>query len=887
LARAIAVGCPDENTLLAFAEGRLSPATRAETAAHLDTCASCREVIAGVAPAILSVATRAPDAPRTQLARGAAVGRYVILSLVGRGGMGEVYAAYDPELDRKVALKLLHESAAQGSSPSRARARLLHEAQAIARLSHPNIVVVHDAGMVDDRVFIAMEFVDGQTLAVWLAEQPRTWREARDVYVTAGEALAAAHAAGLVHRDFKPQNVMVGKDGKIRVMDFGLASHSGDAEPAGGSGDGAAVDEGADPWRATQMVALTAVGTLVGTPGYMSPEQFRAERVDARSDQFSFCAALFEAVYGERPFAGKTVAELRASVLSGHIHEPASKRGAPAWMRRVILRGLRPDPADRFARMDDLLRALGRDPARRRRRALVAAGAGALLLAAGAMVQRSVTRVDPSLCRNASKRLHAIWEREEGGPTPRRDAIHAAFTATGKTFAVDAWQRVSSALDSYAGAWAAMYGEACEATHVRGEQSTQVLDLRMECLGAARASLATLTDIFAHADGSVVAEAVNAVAGLPGIPRCADVAMLRSAVPPPDNAHTAARVASLRRRLDVVRTLRETGQSAKALIDVPALVTEARTIGYQPALAETLFEAARVEDANARPEAEAPGKEAVWVALAAHDDDIAVQAAVMLHAIIGIAKGRYADAEIWGGLAGSLLTRLGPSYAWLHANLTNDRGAILMLQGELRGARADLEAAVAEKIKVYGPEHLQVGISLGALGDVLTNLGDGPAALAAHRRAIEIMTRTYGGETPAMATGLYLYGIALSRFGQPQQGIAYFQRVIALWQREFGDSYPRLAYPLTEMGRTLLAQGRPDAALPVLERALVLREKDEPDPIPVAQTRFALAQALEGEPAERERARRLAEEARTAYAAVPGLTTERAAIDKWLAATRP
>ena len=165
------------------------------------------------------------------LAPGATVGRYVILNLVGRGGMGEVYAAYDPQLDRKVALKLLHETAARGAAARTARERLLREAKAIARLSHPNVVVVHDAGAIDDpvhgdRVFLAMEFIEGETLAAWLAAAPRAWRAIRDVFAAAGEGLAAAHEAGLVHRDFKPQNVMVGRDGSVRVMDFGLASDS-------------------------------------------------------------------------------------------------------------------------------------------------------------------------------------------------------------------------------------------------------------------------------------------------------------------------------------------------------------------------------------------------------------------------------------------------------------------------------------------------------------------------------------------------------------------------------------------------------------------------------------------------------------------------------------
>ena len=209
----------------------------------------------------------------------------MILGLVGRGGMGDVYAAYDPELDRKIALKLLNGGRSGSGSPAPSRGRLLKEAKSIARLTHPNVIVVHDAGTIDDRVFIAMEFVEGQTLATWLGGKPRTWSEVREIFLSAGRGLAAAHTARIVHRDFKPQNVMVADDGAVRVMDFGLASDSSDT-------DGGPVEpvraEVAD-FASTTALALTRTGSLVGTPAYMAPEQFKGEAADARTDQFSFC----------------------------------------------------------------------------------------------------------------------------------------------------------------------------------------------------------------------------------------------------------------------------------------------------------------------------------------------------------------------------------------------------------------------------------------------------------------------------------------------------------------------------------------------------------------------------------------------------------------------
>jgi eukaryotic-like serine/threonine-protein kinase len=230
------------------------------------------------------------------LGTGARIGRYVIIEKVGTGAMGVVYGAYDPELDRKIALKLLKPG--QGLKDT-AKARLLREAKAIARLAHPNVVAVHDVGVLDDQVFLAMEFIAGGTIKSWLGETPRTWRQVLDVFIAAGRGLVAAHAAGLVHRDFKPDNVLLDKERRPRVVDFGIARQ------AAGSDDEDAQEPVDDDPAATlreasgnvaPLLTLTKTGTVVGTPAYMAPEQFLGERGDERSDQFSFCVALYEAL---------------------------------------------------------------------------------------------------------------------------------------------------------------------------------------------------------------------------------------------------------------------------------------------------------------------------------------------------------------------------------------------------------------------------------------------------------------------------------------------------------------------------------------------------------------------------------------------------------------
>ncbi|HRI52707.1 MAG TPA: serine/threonine-protein kinase [Pseudomonadota bacterium] len=291
------------------------------------------------------------------------IGRYVLLRTLGKGGMGVVYAAYDEDLDRKVAVKLLH-SAHQADTEL--RLRIIREAQALARVSSPNVVHVYEVGEIENEMFIAMEFVNGTTLTKWQAAQKRTWQELMHMYLAAGRGLLAAHQAGLTHRDFKPDNVLVGSDGTPKVADFGLARLHGD-ETAGGT-PGAAAEAVEAPSSQLAMTpnrfALTQEGTVVGTPLYMSPEQHLGEAADRRSDQFSFCVALYEALYGELPFAGKNLPTLRHNVVRGKLQpRPAGSR-VPLPVHQALLRGLEVLPEKRFPSMQELLAALAFDEAR-------------------------------------------------------------------------------------------------------------------------------------------------------------------------------------------------------------------------------------------------------------------------------------------------------------------------------------------------------------------------------------------------------------------------------------------------------------------------------------------------------------------------------------------
>src|SRR5688572_25609816 len=283
------------------------------------------------------------------LDRGDLVGRYVVLDRIGAGGMGVVYAAYDPELDRKLAIKLLHEGATGVASISAADVprRLQREAQALAKLNHTHVVTVHDVGEHDGHVFVAMEFVAGRTMSVWIEETSPSWVEVLDAYLAAGRGLAAIHSAGLVHRDFKPDNVMVGNDGRVVVMDLGLARRVGDARPE----ESHPRDVRMRPGVEVLTSPLTQAGAIMGTPAYMAPEQHLGLETTPRTDQFSFCVSLFEALYGARPFPGKSMASLAFAATKGHVTIPSGRTQVPAGIRRALLRGLKPDVEERWPDM--------------------------------------------------------------------------------------------------------------------------------------------------------------------------------------------------------------------------------------------------------------------------------------------------------------------------------------------------------------------------------------------------------------------------------------------------------------------------------------------------------------------------------------------------------
>jgi tetratricopeptide (TPR) repeat protein len=870
------VDCLAADTINEFLAGRLDPDAIRRVERHVGLCANCLDILTTAATDVL-------------LTRGSSVGRYVILALVGRGGMGEVYAAYDPQLDRRVAVKLLGNQHSE-SQEGEAQARLLREAQAIGRLSHPNVVAAYDVGTWDDRVFIAMEFVEGETLAGWSRRTSRHWSEVRDVFAGAARGLAAAHEAGLIHRDFKPQNVMVDGQGRARVMDFGLARRLPEDERIGRGGQ-PPVDSALSDLPATlpQTLGLTRAGTLVGTPSYMAPEQFQGRPASTRSDQFSFCVALYEALYDERPFSGHDVASLREAVLAGRVRVPSVRRTVPAWLRRIVLRGLSPADEDRFPSMTALVEALERRRPRLRRRILAAGLVMSALFAGGMAVDRVGSRGE-RLCRSGDKRLAGVWEIAPPSTSgsrsgSRREAVHQAFIATGVADEPAIWEHVSAALDRYAHRWSAAYTDTCEATHVRGEQSAQVLDLRMTCLSEKLEQLKALTTIFTSADAPMMGSAVNATDALAPLEPCANVPVLSAVVPLPKDVGTRVAVERARQRMASVKALRDSGRIADGLLVGRQVVQAARAIEYKPLLAEALDLVGWLEVVSGDSlAAENTLAEAVQEGQTSRHDEVVAEAAAMLGGAMAEAElPLQHEAERWLEFADATLSRLGPGHERARAWLLTERAAVRCRLRDFAAALRFGRAAVALKEQALGADAPDVGNSLVEVDLALTGLGQPKDALVINDRATRIFRQSYGDGSTFVAQCLSNRGEALNALGRYPEARAAFEGAAARWTAAFGPEHRYLGYALTGLGQTQLAMKEGAAAVNTLERALAIRTRQEPNAIPVAETRFALARSLSAT-GDRARARTLAMQARTAYLTLPELAPVAREIERWLAA---
>ncbi|HEX5747725.1 MAG TPA: tetratricopeptide repeat protein [Archangium sp.] len=803
------MGCPDETTLSDFLVGLLPEARRQEVLAHVEGCAGCQRALAagGDSTPTAGVPDVSSSGGAEALARGATLSRYVVQERIGSGAMGVVYAAYDPELDRQVALKLLRP---EGRHVEELRQRLLREAQALARLSHPHVVAVHDVGMCGDGVFLALELVDGTTLADWLKE-PRPWREVLRVFVDAGRGLAAAHAAGLVHRDFKPANVLVGRDGRARVTDFGLARPitSAGALPEPSSAQVPVAQE-------DSLGLLTRTGALLGTPAYMAPEQLEGHGVDALSDQFSFCVALYEALHGVRPFEGLSLEELGRSAREGRVKPPGRDSKVPARVRNAVLRGLRPKPADRFPSMEALLAAL--DPGPGRVRTWVAVSAAMACLMGVAMGYVAAHRREVR-CAQEAEKLDAAW-----GPA-RRERVRAVFLATKKPYAADAWEKLSSALDAHASLWRSLRTESCLASDDGG---TSGLALQTAaCLDARLWQFAAVTEVLEKADAQTVQNVPQLVASLEGLAGCRDAPASSTRPQPPELLRP--RVDAARRKLAEARARMEAGRHAEGIEMTAALLQEINGLDYRPLEAEVLLLRGQLHGhAGKSKEAEDILYRALWAAEAGRDDETVARVWVLLVWIVGDQMARVEEADRLAQHARAVVERLGrerfPAIATdLHLRL----GGVRLVQGKLEQADEELTQGLALSRKTYGPDSLRTSYFLSSLGRVRSRQNRPAEALALYRQAQELRESLWGSEHPALALNLSNLATALLALGQRDEAISAWIRALALLEASRPPDHPSLGPPLNNLGSALRDQGRLDEARRYLQRALAIFERSK------------------------------------------------------------
>jgi len=782
--------------------------------------------------------TAAGLASAVPLAAGTRIGRFLVVDRLGAGGMGVVYAAYDPVLDRKIALKLLHPSA---RSPDQMVLRLRREAQAAARLSHRNVVTVYDVGIaaVEDRgsdVFVAMELIDGGTLDTWASAQPRRWDETLRMYLAAGRGLAAAHAAGVVHRDFKPSNVLVGADGEPRVSDFGIAST---AEVAEATASELAPDVAA---AALSVGTLTRTGAVMGTPAFMAPEQRSGAQVDARADQYAFCVALFRATYGHHPY-GEQLRELERRAAAHELIEPRDRRGAPAALLPVLRRGLAPDPDARFADMPSLLRALERVAAARRRRriALVAALALAATGSGAAWALHGTSTAAP--CAGARAELARTWNPAQ------RERITRGFAATGVGFAASAAERVLGHLDRWGAGWVNARTEACTATRVHRTQTEPQLALRVACLDRQRDDLRAMVDYLATAGADTLPRAAQIALGLPQVSACEDPVALAARVPasiPPDAlAAMARRLGDAQVRGDAGRYVEAVPLASEVLIearqrDARALAGEAGlSLGRLEARAgmtalarDTLFAAAldaqvtgqhataadawsqsifTMQMQNAPVEDEARAYALGRAALEAAGNPPLTEARLLTnHAgfIDMTARDPAAAIPLYQRARALVRERVDPEQP-LVAAILDDLGGTLFEAGRRAEGIAMSEQALAAHDRIYGPEHPVTANVIHNLAIEYADSGDAARAEPLFRRALELKAATLGPTHPSVSNTLIEYGETLAVLGRFDEALALARRDLALWEAHSGPRSPEAAQSHEALAYNLLAAGRP------------------------------------------------------------------------------
>jgi tetratricopeptide (TPR) repeat protein len=827
--------CLASDVVQRFVSGALDAGTTDQVEQHVDGCDECRVLVAALVRECTEgarVGTRAPALAKTELdlaafdrgadeggpAPGTRIDRYVVERRLGAGGMGVVSLADDPDLRRKVCLKLLRPELLDPDDARGTRARLLREAQAMAQVSHPHVAAVFDVGTYDDQVFIALEYIPGSDLAGWLKLERRGPDEVLEVFRAAGRGLVAAHRAGLVHRDFKPSNVMVGDDGSVKVTDFGLARAAGARametplhhRPVSGA-------------AGLLGSAITRTGAQVGTPAYMAPEQIAGGAVDARCDQFAFAVSLYEALYDARPFEGSTIEEVQAAAMDGRVKPMPRRAGVSRRVRAAVLRALQPDPAARFPTMEAMLARLSPPPTWR-----VAMAAAALVAVVGLAAAAALSRGDDAAVCDGGARLAAqVWNAQS------RQRIVAGFAATGLKLAASTSDQIVRELDNYALEWAGAHREACMATREREEQSEHVMALRMDCLERRRSELATTVEILERPDAELVDIAYQLPGNLSAVADCADAEALAAPLPLPRDPGQRERIARVRAQVDRAEALLRALRVDQSRAAIEPAVAEATRIGWAPLEAEARMIAASVAEHELRLADAEKGFHAAAVAAerAGHDE-------AKLDAHLGLtsvsrARGHIDQAMRWADRARAVIERTGSRPEFLAA-LHNQLAETHAYTGDLPRAIVEGKRRIEMDERAAGSRSIDVAHAIYSLGEYYSQGGESDRAMAEFERALALFTELGGADHPYSIHLLSIMSIERTRQGRNQEAVALSERALAAARRVYGDDHRATAGQHYTLGAAMAALGLTEEAIAHYERSIAIYKRTNEDPSQVA-----------------------------------------------------
>ena len=728
--------------------------------------------------------------------RGKTFGRYIIVERLGAGGMGEVYTAYDPELERKVALKVLHPRV-RGSAD--AAPRLLREAQTLAKLSHPNVVPVYDVGTVGDDVYVAMEHIKGRDLREWCREA-RTMEEMLTACVDAGRGLEAAHQAGLVHRDVKPENILVGDGGRVRVIDFGIARVAPELNENPSSSEDLIAEMGHT--GIDSVGSLTNTGAIVGTPAYMAPEQFHAEAADDRSDQFSFCVSVYEALVGVRPFEGKNFAELAMNVTTGEHQTKVSTTALPKRVVAALERGLSLQPKERFGHMSELLAAL--EPKRKQRPWLIPALVIGALVTGGLVFSVLSSKETAAKCE-VDGELADTWNDSV------RSTISSSFASAKLSYAADTLPRVEAAVDKYSTAWLLSRKQACEAT-ANGTQTEDARDLRIACLDRRERELGAVVTLLSSGEAKTVENAVQAVAQLSRIADCDNLEKLRGeTVLPVAVEHKLSKVKALHSasRYDDAETALEAAKEAD---------TDGLGKGW------LLFWSSRVARSRGQYDRAAEDAFASIRFAAAHGDrGLEAEGWLFVSRVKSVAHD-HKEADRWLKHAAVAIENAGSDPAHL-ARLALTRGRVERGLYRYKEALESLRESIVLSERAHGVLSRQALVARSLSASTLTRLGRDAEA---EKQLVETLTKTeelVGKNHISVAARLASLAIIQARAKKYDLARVTYNRALKI-QRELLDAdHPSISVTINNLGSTAEREGKFEQARILYKQALDMRQR--------------------------------------------------------------